>query len=147
MKYIVTLDSGAKEINSLINGTRSMIIFGTDVRCFPYGNIEEGDTLYFAGNDNTSEIKAKAIVSSVFNSFRLSEEESYEIIIRNQDKLQLPDDLFYKYAGKRYLVLIEVCKVEELKLSHININNFPGAGDWLLMRTFSDLSVPDLRIA
>jgi hypothetical protein len=40
------------------------------------------------------------------------------MIIRNQDKLVLPDKLFYKWAGKKYLVLIGVRDVEKLHPSH-----------------------------
>lgn len=120
MNYIVILDSGAKEIENLIRGTKSMIIYGANAECIPYGIVAKGDILYFVNNDNRAEVKAKGVVSSIYNSYRLSVEESYEMVIRNQDKLCLPDDQFYRWAGKRYLVLIELRDVEEVQPFFIN---------------------------
>jgi len=53
------------------------------------------------------------------------------MIIRNQDKLRLPDDLFYKRAGKRYLVLIGLRDVEEVQ--SLLINSFSNSiSNWSL---------------
>jgi hypothetical protein len=120
MDHIVTLDSEAKEIENLITGSKSMIVHASDVKCIPYGLVAVGDVLYFVDDNNPAEIKAKGFVSSVYNSYKLSVAESFEMIIRNQDKLRLPDDLFYKMAGKRYLVLIGLRDVEEVQSLLIN---------------------------
>ncbi len=93
--------------------------------------VAEGDVLYFVNDNNPAEIKAKGIVSSVYNSYQLSVAESFEMIIRNQDKLRLPDDLFYKMAGKRYLVLIGLRDVEEVQ--SLLINSFSNSiSNWSL---------------
>ncbi len=147
MVYKVTLDSGSNETDNLLRGTKSMIIYGSDVRCFPHGSIKEGDILYFTGDENPSVTKARGIVSSVFNSCRLSVEESYEIVIKNQDKLQLPDDQFYKYAGKRYLIMIGVTDMEEIKQPNVRRNNSPVINEWSLSGILKDITMPDLRIA
>jgi len=131
MDHIVTLDSEAKEIENLIKGGKSMIVHASDVKCIPYGLVSEGDVLYFVNDNNPAEIKAKGIVSSVYNSYQLSYAESFEMIIRNQDKLRLPDDLFYKMAGKRYLVLIGLRDVEEVQ--SLLINSFSNSiSNWSL---------------
>ncbi len=122
MDHIVTLDSGAKEIENLAQGTKSMIIYGSDSKSNPYGMVTEGDVLYFVYNDDCTVVKAKGIVSSVYNSYQLSAIESFEMIIRNQDKLALPDNLFYKWAGKKYLVLIGVRDVKEVQPFHIRMS-------------------------
>ncbi len=123
MDYIVTLDAGANEIENLLSGTKSMIIRGADEKCIPYGIVHEGDILYFTYNNNCNSIRAKAIVSSVYNSCQLSEEESYEMIIRNQEKLSLPDDLFYKWAGKKYLILIGLKEVKEIETGFPSVSH------------------------
>jgi len=115
MNHIVTLDSEAKEIENLIKGSKSMVVHAADTKCVPYGTVAEGDVLYFVNDSNPAEVKAKGVVSSVYNSYQLSVAESFEMIIRNQDKLRLPDDLFYKMAGKKYLVLIGLRDVEEVQ--------------------------------
>jgi hypothetical protein len=143
MNYLVTLDSEAKEIENLIKGTKSMIIHGANIKCIPYGIVAEGDILYFVNNDNCTEVKAKGVVSSVYNSYRLSVEESYEMIIRNQDKLYLPDDLFYRWAGKKYLVLIELRDVEEVQSFFINNSTELSSDGWSSMGNYDDSVIKD----
>ncbi len=130
MNHIVALDSGAKEIENLLTGAKSMIIHGADVICSPYGRITEGDVLYFVTNDHRNEVKAKGLVSSVYDSHQLTEAESFELIIRNQDRLALPDDLFYKWAGKKFIVLIGLRSVTEVKPSLITRSNLLCEDDW-----------------
>ena len=122
MNHVVILDAVANEIEYLLRGNKSMIIHGADEMDIPYGKVGVGDVLYFVNDTDHSEVKAKGVVSSVYNSCRLSSEESYEMIIRNQDKLWLPDDLFYKWVGKKYLVLIGLRDIEEVKFFLPNRN-------------------------
>jgi hypothetical protein len=130
MDHIVTLDYEAKEIESLAQGTKSMIIYGSDSTSNPYGMITEGDILYFVYCDDCTIVKAKGIVSSVYNSYQLSTIESFEMIIRNQDKLSLPDNLFYKWAGKKYLVLVGVRDVKEVQPFQVRMSKSLNAGEW-----------------
>lgn len=130
MDHIVTLDSESHEIENLLNGTKSMIIHGADVKCNPYGVVKKGDILYLTDNKSFEKIKAKAVVSSVYNSYKLSIPESFEMIIRNQDKLVLPDDVFYKYAGKMYLVLIELKDIEKVNPFSMVRSDLSHANDW-----------------
>jgi hypothetical protein len=147
MDHIVTLDSRANEIENLIRGTKSMIIHGADVKCVPYGLVAEGDFLYFVTDSRSAEVKAKAIVSSVFNSYPLSAAESFEMIIRNQDKLTLPDDLFYKWAGKKYLVLIEVRDVEAVPPFSIDRDALSNADGWYPVGNIEDSVSRDCKTA
>jgi len=140
MNHIVILDTRANEIENLLKGTKSMIIRGADVMNIPYGMVNEGDVLYFVNNNDCTEIKAKAVVSTVYNSFKLSVAESYELIIRNQDKLSLPDDLFYKWAGKKYLILIKTKNIEEVHPFNIEKIRFLNTDDWYPVENIEDLA-------
>jgi hypothetical protein len=131
MDHIVYLDAKAKELENLVNGNKSMIIRGASGKKLPHGRVNEGDVLYFINNNGESEIKAMGIVSSVLNSDKLSVEESFETIVRHQDRLQLPDKQFDKWAGKRYLVLIGLDEIQEIKPFRIDKSRFPGMEDWL----------------
>lgn len=131
MDHIVCLDAKSREIENLLLGHKSMIILGADSRRLPPGGVNEGDILYFVYNNCEEQIMARGIVSSVYSSGLLTREESFEMIIRNQDKLQLPDSQFEKIAGKRYLLLIQVEKVEQLSLFRLDRSSFPEMGDWI----------------
>jgi hypothetical protein len=133
MDHIVCLDTKSREIENLLLGHKSMIIRGAESRRLPHGGVNEGDTLYFVNCSCEEEIMARGIVSSVFSSDMLTEEESFETIIRNQDKLQLPDNQFEKIAGKQYLLLIGVDNMERLTPFRFNKSLFPEMEDWIIV--------------
>jgi hypothetical protein len=133
MDHIVYLDSKAREMENLLLGTKSMIIRGEPVQKLPHGNVREGDILYFVNNNCDDEIGARGVVSSVFCSGMLTREESFETIIRNQDKLQLPDSQFERIAGKQYLVLIGIDNVEKLTPFRFGRSGFLGTDDWFIV--------------
>ncbi len=87
------------------------------------------------------EVRARGTVSSVFNSEKLTVEESFETIIRNQDKLQLPDKQFERWAGKKYLVLIEIGDIQEIEPFSIDKTRFSFPDDWLPVGDINFVSV------
>ncbi len=117
MAHVFMLDSDTYELERLSDGTSSMIVRGSHEMPSLYQNLEQGDKLYFTQDNREGEIEALGLVSYVMISGKLTEEESYEIIIRNQDKLQLPDDQFYKWAGKPYLLMIGLAYVRPMNLN------------------------------
>ena len=131
MDHIVYLDWRYRELENLVNGSKSMIIRGAAGRKLPYGRVNEGDVLYFINNNGEGEIKARGVVSSVLNSEKLSVEESFETIIRHQDRLQLPDKQFEQVAGKRYLVLIGLAEIEPVKPMRIDKSAWVNTDDWI----------------
>ena len=131
MDHVVYLDAKAEELEKLLDGSKTMIIRGATGRKLPYGRVNEGDILYFINNNAEGLVKAKAIVDSVFNSEKMSTEESVALIKKHQDKLQLSDSQFKKWAGKRYIVLIRLKKIEEVKSFAIDKSNYGNMDDWL----------------
>lgn len=112
MDHLVFLDDNWNEIEELISGKKSMIIQGFDELKTPQWTVAEGDVIYLAYNSYKDEIKARGVADTVVLSPPLTREESFEIIIRNQTRLMLPDDQFYKWAGKRYLILVGIKDIE-----------------------------------
>ena len=141
MDHIVCLDADAKEIENLILGNKSMIIHGADSIKPPHGTVNEGDILYFIDDKKDGEVKARGVVSLVYNSDQLSVEESFKTIILHQDKLQLHDQQFDKWAGKKYLVLVGLADIEEVEPFCINVNNFFKMDDWLIVGNIEKVTV------
>lgn len=110
MDHVVYVDAKAKEMDNLIEGNKKMIIRGAAGRKMPYGRVNAADVFYFINNDAEGIVKATGRVSSVYNSKKMSEEESTQLIEKNQDELQLNNQQFKRWAGKRYLVLLELKK-------------------------------------
>ena len=129
--HIVYLDTKAKEFEKLKNKEKSIIIRGAAGRKLPYGIVYEGDTLYFINNNGEGLIKGKATVKSVFNSEKMTSEQSTKLVDDNKEKLNLSDKQYSKWAGKRYLVLIEVEKFEEITPFEIDKSKYSNMDDWL----------------
>ncbi|WBW95581.1 hypothetical protein [Oceanirhabdus sp. W0125-5] len=131
MDHVVYLDAKSKELEKFVDGSKSMIIRGAAGRKLPYGRVNKGDILYFINNNGEGIIKGTAVVNYVFNSEKMEKDESIEIVEKNQEKLQLTDKQFKRWAGKRYIVLIEIenfNKIEEFKIDRSEYGNMD---DWL----------------
>jgi hypothetical protein len=65
------------------------------------------------------------------NSDEMSKEESVALVEEHQDKLQLTARQFKRWAGKRYIVLIEVEDVKPLAPFPIDKSDYGNMDDWL----------------
>jgi hypothetical protein len=131
MDHIVYLDAKAKEFDSLLSERKTMIIRGATGRKLPYGRVYKDDILYFINNNAEGVILAKAKVKNVFNSDKMNESESIQLVNSYQDKLQLTKQQFDRWAGKRYLVLIEVTAFEKVEPFQIDKSSYGNMDDWL----------------
>jgi hypothetical protein len=131
MDHVVYLDAKAKELDLLLSNKKSMIIRGATGRKLPYGRVNVGDILYFINNNAEGVVKAKARVLSVYNSEKMTTGVSVALVNNNQDKLQLTDKQFQKWAGKRYIVLIETEKAQAVKPFAIDKKEYGNMDDWL----------------
>jgi len=131
MDHVVYLDAKADELDNLINGSKTMIIRGATGRKMPYGRINENDILYFINNNAEGLIRATGVVSFVLNSDKMTKEESVALVNEYQSRLLLTDKQFQRWAGKRYLVLIEVDQIKEIESFKINKSNYGNMDDWL----------------
>ena len=131
MDHIVYLDASANELDLLLTGQKTMIVRGATGRKMPYGRVNRADVLYFINNNAEGLVLAKARVESVFNSDKMAKEEAAQLIDNNQGKLQLSKKQYERWAGKRYLVLIEIRGVEKVEPFRIDKSNYGNMDDWL----------------
>lgn len=131
MDHVVYLDYKAKELTHLIAGNKTMIIRGAMGRKFPYGKLQNEETLYFIENNGDGMVKAKAVIADVFNSDQLTKEESVYLVEKYQDKLFLDKGMLRRFSGKRYIVLITIKKFEEIKPFKIDRSAYGNMDDWL----------------
>ncbi|WP_372996294.1 hypothetical protein [Lutispora sp.] len=131
MDHVVYVDAKAKELEELIAGTKTMIIRGATGRKLPYGRVNMEDILYFINNDGEGKVWVKGNVTDVYNSDKMAEDESISLAEKNQDKLGLTEKQFEKWAGKRYIVLIQVGNIETIDPFEIDKSNYGNMDDWL----------------
>ncbi|AKA34282.1 hypothetical protein [Flagellimonas lutaonensis] len=133
MNHIVYLDHKANELENLKSGEKTMIIRGAMGRRTPYGEVSVGDILYFIENKGDGLIKGAAEVKEVFNSGKLTKEESAELIEKHQDKLMLDTGLLKRFSGKRYIELFTITNFEVLEPFAFDRSKYPKMDDWLLV--------------
>ncbi|WP_233274975.1 hypothetical protein [Calidifontibacillus oryziterrae] len=114
-----------------------MIIRGAAGRKLPYGRVLKGETLYFIENNGEGLIKAKGVVKDVFNSEKMTEEESKKMVSEHLDKLNLTDSQVKRWAGKRYLCLIEIDNVKKIK--PFTIVRQDNMDDWITVESISTI--------
>lgn len=131
MDHVVYVDTKARELEKLLAGEKTMIIRGATGRKLPHGRVHSGDRLFFIQNKGDGMVRACAEASAVFNSEKLTEEESITIVESNQPKLSLTLDQVKRWAGKRYLVLIEVKDVQPVEPFAIDRSGYGNMDDWL----------------
>ena len=133
MDHVVYLDAKENELEHLLQGKKTMLIRGAMGRKLPYGRVNVGDVLYFINNNAEGVAKVKSLVSSVFNSDKMSREESICLVKEHQTELLLSDKQFQRLAGKRYIVLIGVEKVERISPFSVDRTNYGNMDDWLFV--------------
>ncbi len=131
MDHVVYVDAKAGELSEILANNKKMIIRGAAGRKMPYGRVNGNDTLYLIENDGSGLVRAKAKALSVLNSEKMTKDESKSLVEKHQDQLKLTNAQFKRWAGKRYLVLIEIGDVEKLEPFSVDKSDYGNMDDWL----------------
>lgn len=133
LDHIVYLDSSARELQKLLSGEKTMIIRASMGKKRPYGKVSVGDTLFFVNTRSPWKVKAMANVRDVYNSEKMTGEESLELIKEHRDKLKLSKEEKERCVGKRYVILIGIEGLRSIVPFSISDNIHGGLDDWLVM--------------
>ena len=94
MVHLVYCDNtgkkGEKVLDKILAGTKTMVVRGAAGRKIPHSRVSEGERLYFM-EKGSAEITATAVVKTVQNYVKLSDEEITKTLADNQSKLNLSD--------------------------------------------------------
>lgn len=131
MDHVVYLDTKAKELQNMLSGSKHMIIRGAAGRKLPYGRVNESDWLYLLNNDGSGMILARARAGKVINSEKMDKPTSIAMVTEYMPALQLTPAQVKRWAGKRYLVLIEIEQIEQLQPFAIDRSEYGNMDDWL----------------
>ncbi|WP_086347345.1 hypothetical protein [Candidatus Enterococcus clewellii] len=139
MEHLVYTDAKSKVFDKIMAGEKTLIVRGAAGRKLPHSRVFVGETLYFIENNGSGEIKGTAIVKSVFNSEKMTAEESTEILEGKQDQLQLSAAQKKRWYGKKILCLIEI---EQPKLIEpMYLDRQKNMDDWLIIENIGDITV------
>lgn len=137
MVHLVYCDDKSKELNKIIDGSKTMIIRGAAGRKIPHSRVFKDEILYFM-EKGSKKITAKAIVTNVLNYVKLTDEEITDIINSNNNKLQLTDKQKERWH-KKCLCLIEFTNVEAIK--PLDFDHQGNMDDWLIIDKIEDVVV------
>ena len=140
MVHLVYCDNAGKKgvrvLDKIIAGTKTRVVRGAAGRKIPHSRVFEGERLYFIEKGSAS-ITATAIVKSVQNYVKLSEEEITRILSENSGKLNLSDKQMVRWH-KKCLCLVEFENVEEI--TPIAFEHQSNMDDWLILQRIEDVA-------
>ena len=137
MVHLVYCDNKSKELEKIVDGSKTMVIRGAAGRKIPHSRVFKDEELYFM-EKGTKKITAKAVVTNVQNFVKLSDEEIKKTIEDNNSKLLLTDNQKERWH-KKCLCLIEFDKVE--KINPLDFDHQGNMDDWLIIDKIEDVVV------
>jgi len=139
MDHVVYVSRATKELDNLFAGERTMLVRGSTGKKMPYGRVQPGDSLFFATGYGRTVVKAKAAVSSVFDSPKLTGVEPECLLADHADRLLLNDVEMGKWSGKRFLTLIGLADFSPVVPFTIAARGNGDADDWLAVDDIDEI--------
>lgn len=137
MVHLVYCDDKEMVLEKILDGSKTMIIRAAAGRKIPHSRVFEGEKLYFM-KKGSAKISATAIVKSVQNYVKLSEDEIEKIMADNQGELNLSKKQKERWF-KKCMCLVEfenVSEIEPLEFEHQG-----NMDDWLIIEKIEDVVV------
>lgn len=142
MVHLVYCDNagmaGERVLDKINGGIKTMIVRGAAGRKIPHSRVFEGETLYFM-EKGTSKISAKAIVKSVQNHVKLTDDEIIKVFADNQDKLNLTEKQKTRWF-KKCLCLVEFQNVTAIE-PVLDFDHQGNMDDWLILEKIEDVVI------
>ncbi|MDM8534831.1 hypothetical protein QUF55_09055 [Clostridiaceae bacterium HSG29] len=137
MVHVVYCDNKEKELEKIIEGTKTMIIRAAAGRKIPHSRVFEGEKLYLM-EKGSKQITAMAEVKNVQNYVKLSEDEINDVLKKNQEKLHLSEKQKKRWH-KKCMCLIEFNNLNEI--SPLEFEKQSNMDDWLIIEKIEDVVV------
>jgi len=137
MVHVVYCGEKEKVLEKILDGSKTMLIRAAAGRKIPHSRVFEGESLYFM-KKGSGKISATARVQTVSNFVKLSEEEIYETLEKNQGKLNLSKKQQERWH-KKCMCLVEFSDVAEIEV--LEFDRQGNMDDWLIVEKIEDVLV------
>lgn len=142
MVHLVYCDNVGKKdekvLDKILAGTKTMVVRGAAGRKIPHSRVFEGEHLYFM-EKGSALISATAVVKSVQNYVKLSDEEIAKILEENQNKLNLSEKQKTRWH-KKCLCLVEFEDIQSV-MPPLEFDHQANMDDWLIVEKIEDVVV------
>lgn len=129
---------GERVLDRILAGTKTMVVRGAAGRKIPHSRVFEGEALYFM-EKGSALISASAIVKSVQNYVKLTEDEIVKTLNDNQGKLNLSEKQKERWH-KKCLCLVEFEEVQNI-VPPLAFDHQGNMDDWLMIDRIEDVVV------
>lgn len=119
MNYLVFLDAQAGELEKILSGVKTMLVKEFDPEG-PEPVFNSGDILYFLRDNEELLVRVQATVLRLLPSKASPDEDISRILKELQPKLQLTEDQYNSWSGKKQALFIEfeaAQKIDELLIA------------------------------
>lgn len=130
-EHLVYLDGKAKELEKLLNNQKTMIIRGANGKKCPLGGRAKiNDIVYFVETGGNMIVTHRGVISNVFESYKMTPEESIEFIKKYEKELNLSKAQYDRWSAKKCLAVYEIASIEEIISFKYNRQN--NMDDWII---------------
>ncbi|VEU81272.1 hypothetical protein [Haploplasma axanthum] len=130
-EHLVYLDKKGTELEKLIIGTKQSIIRGAAGRKSPLGGrVKSGDVLYFVETGGSLLVTHKAVVKTVLETNKMTEDESKEFVDAHASQLNLAKHQYERWVGKKFLCVITIDHIEIIE--PFEYNREKNMDDWII---------------
>ena len=138
--HIVYLDKKAKELQKMLDHQKTMIIRGAAGKKVPLGGrVKHDDILYFVETGSDLRITHRALVKNVIETNQMTEVESIAFVDKYQRELMLAPHQYTRWAGKKYLCLIEIHQLEPIE--PFQYRREKNMDNWIIVDDINDVKV------
>ena len=142
MVHLVYCDNAGKkgehELDKILSGEKKMVVRSAAGRKIPHSRVFEGEMLYFM-EKGTNAVSVMAVVKSVQNYLKLSEEEINQVFANHEEKLALTEKQRARWH-KKCICLVEFEKVEPIEPA-LEFEKQSNMDDWLILEKIEDVLV------
>lgn len=139
-EHLVYLNDKAKELEKLINKEKTMIIRGAAGKKVPLGGrAKVDDIVYFVETGGDMLITHRGIISKVIETEKMTKEESIAFVDKYAKELNLSKDQYKRWAGKKFLAVFEIDKLEAVE--PFKYNRESNMDDWIITENIEDIKL------
>ena len=137
MNHLIFLDAQAGELEKILSGVKTMLIKELDSALTSAHSVNPGDSLYLLRNKDACTLRVKATVTRVLSITNSLEEDLSQVLKEMQPKLQLTENQFNHWSGKKQVLLVEFDSARKMEAIQVALNKVTDESNWIAFEAFS----------
>ena len=137
MNHLVFLDAQAGELEKILSGVKIMLVKEIDPALTPAHPVNPGDSLYLLRNKDACTLRVKATVARVLPITTGLNEDLTQTLKEMQPKLQLTENQFNHWSGKKQVLLVEFDSARKMEAIQVALNRATDETNWIAFEAFS----------